>query len=131
MNFHGTSQPYMRPVVQIGIGHRSLPRVRNSFPTSIAFWRPVCKIILPLLPLVLAINMYVSYSVGKTMESIVAADNKRHGLMDKNIELRAMKARLRGDEEFRRLAAEKLSLYEHTKGQVGTFNQRKGYFIYL
>ncbi len=131
MNFHGTSQGYMRPAIQVGLGRRSLRQRKGSFPVSIAFWRPVSKILLVLLPLVLAINMYVTSSVSKVGVSIIAADNKRYELMDKNIELRAKRAWLRADEQFQQLAAEKLSLYVHRKGQVGTFNKRKGYFIYL
>ena len=131
MNFNNTSQPYMRPVIQIGVGQHSLPRRKNSFPVSITFWRPVGKILLLLLPLMLVINMCVSSLVSKTDESIITADNKRHELMDKNIELRAKKARLRGEQQFQQLAAEKLSLYAHRKGQVGVFSKRKGYFVYL
>jgi len=131
MNFHTTSQAYMRPVIQVGLGQRSLCQRKGSFPVGIAFWRSVGKILLVLLPFVLAINMYVTSSVGKVGESIIAADNKRHELMDKNIELRSKKAWLRVDEQFQQLAAEKLSLYVHRKGQVGIFNKRKGYFIYL
>jgi len=131
MNFHSTSQSYMRPVIQVGVGQHSLPQRKGSLPTSIDFWGPVGKILLALLLIVLAVNMYIAYSAGKVNESMIAADNKRHELMDKNIELRATKARLRGDEQFQKLAAEKLSLYAHTKGQVGKFDRRKGYFIYL
>ena len=131
MNFHSTSQAYMRPVIQVGPGQRSLPQRKASFPATIAFWRPVGKILLVLLSIVLAINMYVTSSLDKAGESIIAADNKRHELMDKNIELRAKKAWLRADEQFQQLAGEKLSLYVHRKGQVGTFDQRKGNFIYL
>jgi len=131
MNFHSTSQPYMQPVVQIGVGQRSLPRRKGSFPVSLVFWRPVGKILLLLLSLVLAINMYVTSSVSKVNESIATAANRRHELMDKNIELRALKAQLRGDKQIQQLAAEKLSLFVHTKGQVGKFNHRKGYFVYL
>ncbi len=131
MNFHNTSQSYMRPVIQVGVGQRSLRRRRSSFPAVIIFWRPFGKVLFLLLPFVLIINMYIASLVNKTNESIVTADNRRHELMDRNIELRAMKARLRGDEHFHQLAAEKLSLYVHKKGQVGIFSQRKGYFIYL
>lgn len=131
MNFHNTSQPYMRPVIQIGVGQHSMPRKRRGFPTSMVFWRPVGKILLTLLLLVLAINLYITYSLSKVSEATIAADNKRHELMDKNIELRATKARLRAEEQLQQLAAEKLSLHVHTKGQVGIFDHRKGYFIYL
>ncbi len=75
--------------------------------------------------------MYVSSAAGRINESIIVADNYHHELMDRNIELRAMKAQLRNPEQLQELVAEKLSLYVHTKGQVGKYNRRKGYFIYL
>jgi hypothetical protein len=131
MNFQNTSQPYMRPVIQIGVGQHSLRRRKSSFPVSISFWRPVGKVLFLLIPVMLAINMCLASFVSKTNESLITAANNRHELMDKNIELRAMKARLRGQEQFQQLAAEKLSLYVHKKGQVGVFSKRKGYFIYL
>ncbi len=84
-----------------------------------------------LLPLVLAVNLYVVSSVSKINDSIIAADNNYHELMDKNIELRAVKARVRDPEQLQKLAADKLSLFVHSKGQVGKYNPRKGYFIYL
>ncbi|MCK5515516.1 MAG: hypothetical protein KAI39_01480 [Desulfobulbaceae bacterium] len=131
MNFQNTSQPYMRPVIQIGVGQHSLRRRKSSFPVSITFWRPVGKVLFLLIPLMLAINLGVASLASNTNESIIALENKRHELMDKNIELRAKKARLRGQEQFQQLAAEKLSLYVHKKGQVGVFSKRKGYFVYL
>ena len=131
MNFQNTSQPYMRPVIRIGVGQHSLRRRKSSFPVSITFWRPVGKVLFLLIPLMLAINLGVASLASNTNESITTAANKRHELMDKNIELRAVKARLRGQEQFQQLAAEKLSLYVHEKGQVGVFSKRKGYFIYL
>lgn len=131
MNFQSTTQPYIRSVIQVGVGQYSSRQRKGNFPTSVNFWRPVGKIAVLLLPVVLAVNIYVTSSINKTNDLVITADNKRHELMDKNIELRAMKARLRVAEQFQQLAADKLSLYVHTKGQVGTFSRRKGYFTYF
>ena len=132
MNFHNSSQPYIQAINQANAAPQSLgQRLAKRLPTSISFWRQVGKILFFVLPIVLAVNMYVSSSVSKINKSIVAVDNMHHELMDRNIELRAMKAQLRNPEQLQKIAAEKLSLYVHTKGQVGKFNRRKGYFIYL
>lgn len=131
MSVNNSSQPYMRSVAQVGVGQRSLGLRIGKLPSGTLFWRPVGKTLFLLLPLVLAVNLYVVSSVSKINESIVAVDNFHHELMDKNIELRAMKAQARDPEQLQKLAADKLSLYVHTKGQVGKYNHRKGYFIYL
>ena len=131
MNFQSTSQPYIRSFIQVGAGQYSCRQKKRNFPTGVTFWSSVGKIAVLLLPVVLAVNIYVTSSINKTNDLVITADNKRHELMDKNIELRAMKARLRVDEQFQQLAADKLSLYVHTKGQIGTFNRRKGYFTYF
>ncbi len=131
MNFNNSSQPYVSSVAQVTVGQRLQGLRIGKLPSGMTLWRPVGKTLFLLLPLVLAVNLYVVSSVSKINDSIIAVDNKHHELMDKNIELRAMKARLRVDEQFQQLAADKLSLYVHTKGQVGTFNRRKGYFSYF
>jgi len=130
MNFHSSTQPYVRSVVQVGAGQRPLRSGIGRFPVSFVFYRSVLKFLCLLFPLVFAINMYVGASIGKVDKSIVMVDNEHHQLMDKNIELRARKALIRGPEQLQRLAAEKLALYVHTKGQVGRYNYRKGYFTY-
>ena len=133
MNINNTSQPYIRSVAQVSAGqHASGLRIRTGkIPRDSAFWLPVGKTLLLLLPLVLAVNLYVVSSIDNISESIIAVDNRHHELMDQNIELRAMKAHVRAPEQLQRLAGEKLSLYVHKKGQVGKYNPRKGYFIYL
>jgi len=131
MNIYNSSQSYLRPINQVVSGQQSLWQRFEKFPTSISFWKPVGKFLIFVLPVVLVVNLYVSSSVAEINMSVMVADNNHHELMDRNIELRAMKAQIRNPERLQELAAEKLSLYVHTKGQVGKFNRRKGYFIYL
>jgi len=133
MNVNNSSQPYLSSVVQAGAGRRS-PGLRikvGKLPRDTAFWRPVGKTLLLLLPLVLAVNLYVVSSASRINESIISVDNRHHQLMDQNIELRAMRAHVRTPEYLQQLAQEKLSLYVHRKGQVGKYDPRKGYFTYL
>ncbi len=131
MNFNNSFQPSVSPAAQVTVGQRSQGLRIGKLPSGITLWRPVGKTLFFLLPLVLAVNLYVVSSVSKINDSIIAADNNYHELMDKNIELRAMKARVRDPEQLHKLAADKLSLFVHSKGQVGKYNPRKGYFIYL
>jgi len=131
MNFNNSSQPYASSVPQVTVGQRSQGLRIGRLPSGITLWRPVGKTLFVLLPLVLAVNLYVVSSVSKINNSIIAVDNRHHEVMDKNIELRARKARVRKPEQLQKLAADKLSLFVHSKGQVGKYNSRKGYFIYL
>lgn len=131
MNFNNSSQPYVSSVAQVTVGQRLQGLRIGKLPSGMTLWRPVGKTLFLLLPLVLAVNLYVVSSVSKINDSIIAVDNKHHELMDKNIELRAMKASVRNPEQLQKLAADKLSLFVHSKGQVGKYNRRKGYFIYL
>lgn len=131
MNFDNSSQPYASSVAQVTVGQRLQGLRIGKLPSGITLWRPVGKTLFLLLPLVLAVNLYVVSSVSKINDSIIAVDNRHHELMDKNIELRAMKATVRNPEQLQKLAADKLSLFVHSKGQVGKYNPRKGYFIYL
>lgn len=131
MNFHNSSQPFLRSINQVGAETESLSQKMIKFPTSFSFWKPVGKILFFVLPLVLAVNMYTSSVANRMNKAIIVVDNIHHELMDRNIELRAMKAQLRNPEQLQEMVAEKLSLYSHTKGQVGIFDRRKGYFTYL
>ncbi|OEU47481.1 MAG: hypothetical protein BA862_01530 [Desulfobulbaceae bacterium S3730MH12] len=131
MNFNNSFQPSVSSAAQVTVGQRSQGLRIGKLPSGIILWRPVGKTLFFLLPLVLAVNLYVVSSVSKINDSIIAADNNYHELMDKNIELRAVKARVRDPEQLQKLAADKLSLFVHSKGQVGKYNPRKGYFIYL
>jgi hypothetical protein len=131
MNFHNSSQSYLRSINQAGVEPQSLIQRLATFPINLSFWKPVGKMLFFILPVVLAVNMYVSSAAGGINQSIIEADNYHHELMDRNIELRAMKAKLRNPGQLQELVAEKLSLYVHAKGQVGKYNRRKGYFIYL
>jgi len=118
MNYNNSTEAYMRTVTKIGIRQHS--RSGGLFDLSgwLVLWKPAGKVLLVLFPLVLIINMFVASSVTNTERSIVALDNKRHELMDKNIELLASKARLWAPDNFQQLAGEKLALYVRSENQV-------------
>lgn len=131
MNYNNSTDAYVRSVTKIGIRRRF--RSGGSFDLSIwlVLWKPAGKVLLMLFPLVLIINMFVASAVSNTERSIVVLDNKRHELMDKNIELLASKARLWSPQNFQQLAGEKLALQENSGNQVRKFNRTTGTFSYL
>jgi hypothetical protein len=120
----------MRSVAKIGIGQRGGPRELVDLSGWLVLWKPVGKILLMILPLVLIINMFLGSAVTNVDRSIAAVDNRRHELMDKNIELLARKASLFSPASIRQLAGEKLALYTDSGDQVGRFDSRNGTFNY-
>jgi len=131
MNFHNATQDYLRPVTNIGV--RQQLKRRNALDLSGGFvlWRAIGKVVLMILPVVLSISLFISSAITDTGQSVSLVDDKLSVLMDKNIELRAMKARIMAPENVQLLAGEKLALSQPQKGQVRKFNRRPGTFTYL
>ncbi|TKB25304.1 hypothetical protein FCL47_14730 [Desulfopila sp. IMCC35006] len=130
MNYNNSTEAYLRSAAKIGI--RQHGRSRELFDLSgwLPLWKPVAKILLLILPVVLCIHMFVVSAITSVDLSIVNVGDQRHELMDKNIALLASKARLWSPASMEQLAAEKLALYSSSEDQVGRFNRRTGTFIY-
>jgi hypothetical protein len=122
MNFHNSTQAYLRPVTNIGIRQQLHARDVRDLPGGLVLWRAVGKVALVLLPLVLTMNLMLASAVNDIGGSFVAVDNQRHELMDKNIELLAKKARLTAPDNVLRKAGEKLALYAASDDQVQRIN---------
>jgi hypothetical protein len=120
----------MRSIAKIG--GRQQVGSRDLFDLSgwLVLWRPVGKILLMIFPVVLVIHMFIASAVTNTDQKITMLDNQRYELMDKNIELLALKAKLWAPENIEKLAGEKLALYADSGDQVGRFNRRNGTFVY-
>jgi hypothetical protein len=130
MNYNNSTQAYMRSIAKIG--GRQQVGSRDLFDLSgwLVLWRPVGKILLMIFPVVLVIHMFIASAVTNTDQKITMLDNQRYELMDKNIELLALKAKLWAPENIEKLAGEKLALYADSGDQVGRFNRRNGTFVY-
>lgn len=130
MNYNNSTESYIRSVAKTGIRQHVRPQDPFDLSGWVALWKPVGKVLLMIFPLVLGINMFIASNVANIDRSIVNLDNKRHDLMDKNIELLAHKARLWSPVNMQQLAGEKLALHRDSGEQVGRFNSRTGTFIY-
>lgn len=130
MNYNNSTEAYMRSIAKIG--GRQQVGSRDLFDLSgwLVLWRPVGKILLMIFPVVLVIHMFIASAVTNTDQKITMLDNQRYELMDKNIELLALKAKLWAPENIEKLAGEKLALYADSGDQVGRFNRRNGTFVY-
>ncbi len=123
MNFHNTTQvSYLRTVTALGVRQQLQPRGVFDLPGGLAIWKAVGKIVLIMLPFVLAANMFLASVADDAERSLTTFDNQRHELMDKNIGLLAKKARLYAPERVSQLAADKLSLYAASPGQIERIN---------
>ena len=130
MNYNNSNEMYMRSAVKIGMRQQVRSWELLDLSSWLVLWKPVGKILLLILPVVLGINIFVGSAVTHVDRSITSVDNQRHELMDKNIELLARKARLWSPANMEQLAGEKLALHSISKDQVGRFNSRTGTFIY-
>ncbi|MDK9708750.1 MAG: hypothetical protein OEL83_17035 [Desulforhopalus sp.] len=123
MNFHNTTQlSYLRPVTNIGLRQHLQPRGVVDLLGGVVLWKAVGKVLLVLLPLMLAANMFLAGIINNVGQSISSVDDQRHELMDKNIGLLAQKARLYAPERVGQLAEQKLSLYAASPGQIERIN---------
>lgn len=130
MNYNNSTQTYMRSAVKIGMRQQARPLDPVDLSSWLVLWKPVGKILLMILPVILGIHMFVASAVTNIDQSLVVVDNQRYELMDKNIELLARKAKLWSPVYMQQLAGEKLALFAASGDQVGRFNRRTGRFIY-
>lgn len=123
MNFHNTTQvSYLRNVTSLGVRQQLQSRGVFDLPGGLVLWKAAGTIMLLMLPFVLAANMFLASAIEDVERSLVAVDNERHELMDKNIGLLAKKAHLYAPERVSQIAGDKLSLYVALPGQVERIN---------
>lgn len=123
MNFHNVQQvSYLRTVPNLGVRQQLQPRGAFDLPGGIVLWKAVAKVMLLILPLFFAVNMFLSAQREDVERSLVALDNQRHELQDKNIGLLAQKARLYAPEHVSQMAGTKLSLFVALPSQIERIN---------
>ena len=84
-------------------------------------WRVVAKVLLPVCPLVLLVNFWLSSSADRLAAEILVVEEGRYVLMDEHIKLRAERARLYSPGYLNEVAANQLALYVPEKKQVTRF----------
>jgi hypothetical protein len=123
MNFHNTTQvSYLRTVPNLGVRQQLQSRGVFDLPGGLVLWKAVGRIMLLMMPFVLAANMFFASIINDMERSLTVADNQRHELVDKNIGLLAQKAGLYAPERVSQMAADKLSLYAASPGQIERIN---------
>jgi hypothetical protein len=91
-------------------------------PGGAELWWALGKGVLLVLPLMVAISLFLGSAGDSLDESLAAGEIKQQQLMDSNIALLAQRAGMYAPERVSRMAADKLSLYAAAPGQVERIN---------
>lgn len=119
MNIFNPAQScYGRPMVNTRFRHQLRRQRVFTWSSDKVLFVMVGKILLVLLPLVLAINLGLGLWSSHLSATIRNIDNTHQVLMDKQIKLRAQRAQLYSPEQVQLLAAEKFSLHVPGKDQI-------------
>jgi hypothetical protein len=121
MNFHNPAQLYSRPMVNTRFRQQLRRQRVYTWSADKVLFLAVGKILLVLLPVVLAINLLFATWSSHLAASTEKVDNVHLVLMDKQIKLRAQRAQLYSPEQVQLLAAEKFSLHVPGKEQIKFF----------
>jgi hypothetical protein len=123
MNFQNTTHvPYLRSVTNLGIRQQLQSRDVFDLPGGLVLWKAVGKITLLMLPFIVAANMFIASILSEVDLSIASIEAKHHEVIDKNIGLRAQKARLYAPDRLSKLAADRLFLFTAEPGQIERIN---------
>jgi len=121
MNFHNPAQYYSRPMVNTRFRQQLRRQRVFTWSADKVLFVSIGKVLLVLLPLVLALNLLFAVWSNHLAASVVKVDDVHQVLMDKQIKLRAEKAQLYSPEQVQLLAAEKFSLHVPGKEQIKYF----------
>lgn len=121
MNFHNPAQTYFRPTPRSSFHQELFNQRAYSLAGEKRLWLSVGKLLLVLLPVVLAGHLWLAHANQNLERRVRGAENVRHQCIDTQIDLVAKKTQLSSVERVRIMAAEKLSLYVPGKEQVQVF----------
>lgn len=105
-----------------GVSQPSRTWSAKFLPGGTELWCALGKGILSVLPLMVVIFLFLGSAGDSLDESLAAGEMKQQQLMDSNIALLAQRAGMYAPERVSRMAADKLSLYAATPGQVERIN---------
>lgn len=123
MKLHTMSQySTLSDLSLFGVQQSPKSRYLRNLPGGVELWRALSKLLLVAVPLMLAVCLVLG-AVGKNLERSIEQGEERHQLLiDKNIEMLAQRAGMHAPERVSRIAADRLSLYAATPGQIERIN---------
>lgn len=129
--YQDSAHAYFRSAVHIGMRQHLSRRGALEFPGGLLLWKAVGKVLLVLVPAVVAAHLLFSSFVSNAEESVRAADDHHYNLTIANSLLKSERSRLLTPEQVRALVGDSYSLHAPEKGQVRVFNRTTGQFRYL
>lgn len=131
MMYQGSAQAYSRSVVHAGIRQHLIRRGSFDLPGGLQLWKAVGKVLLGLIPALLALHLLLSYFADSIEESVRKADDTHYNLTIANSLFKAERSRLLTPDQVKAIAGESLSLHMPEKGQVRIYSRSTGQFRYL
>jgi hypothetical protein len=123
MKYHSMSQySSLSDLALFGVRQPSRVWSGKFLPGGAELWWAMGKGMVLILPLVVAITLFLG-SVGDSLdESLALSEVQQQQLLDNNISLLAQRAGMYAPERVSRMAADKLSLYAAAPGQIERIN---------
>ncbi len=131
MMYQGSAQAYFRSAVHVGIRQHLSRRTTFELPGGLALWKAIGKVLLVLVPILLAVHLLLSSLAKTAVESVRAADDNHYNLTIANSLLKAERSRLMSPEQAQAIVGESFALHAPEKGQVRVYNRATGQFRYL
>ncbi len=130
MMYQGSAHAYFRSAVHVGMQHQGR-RSAFELPGGLLLWKAVGKVLLVLLPILLALHLFFSSFVSNTEESVRAADDNHYNLTIANSLLKSERSQLLTSGQVQVVVGDSFSLHAPGKGQVRVYNRTTGQFRYL
>ncbi len=131
MLYQGSAHTYFRSAVHVGIRQHLSRRGPFELPGGLPLWKAVGKVLLILLPVVLAVNLLLASLARTGADSVRAADDNHYNLTIANSLLKAERSRLMTPEQAKAVAGDSFVLHAPERGQVRIYNRTTGQFGYL
>lgn len=118
MNIQSHTHNFFPKALHVGVRQNVRRQKGMELPGGVLLWATVVKVLLIIMPLTLAGNLWVTSAMNSVETRIQAEQHAISQANSENIIIRANKAQLVSPEHMRIIAAEKLALMVPEPGQI-------------
>ncbi|HKJ65926.1 MAG TPA: hypothetical protein VJ969_11015 [Desulfopila sp.] len=118
MNIQSSTGNVFRSSAHVGVRQKIARRRALDLPGGILLWKAVGKVLIWAVPVVLAANLWCAHAIDTSSARSLALQQELVQLEDSADELALQRQRLTSPVRVKIAAAEKLSLYEPSAGQI-------------